>query len=196
MSSARVSRSAVQVMPPGTMFCGPTIFRSGRISAAAKGQPARVGVPWAIVPPALRCSPSQAARCVFIRSATHSQAPVQPATARRTRRIKPAKTRRRGRLLRIRLHIPMRLLAATPPRLYASARKASETGMAAKSVKKVVLAYSGGLDTSVILRWLQTTDHGDGGTSPADLDKGEELEPARRKAEMLGIKEIFVDDLR
>jgi argininosuccinate synthase len=59
-----------------------------------------------------------------------------------------------------------------------------------------VLAYSGGLDTSVILRWLQTTYHCEVVTFTADLGQGEELEPARRKAEMLGIKEIFVDDLR
>jgi argininosuccinate synthase len=68
--------------------------------------------------------------------------------------------------------------------------------MAQRSVKKVVLAYSGGLDTSVILRWLQTTYHCEVVTFTADLGQGEELEPARRKAEMLGIKEIFVDDLR
>jgi argininosuccinate synthase len=68
--------------------------------------------------------------------------------------------------------------------------------MAAKSVKKVVLAYSGGLDTSVILRWLQTTYGCEVVTFTADLGQGEELEPARKKAEMLGIKEIFVDDLR
>ncbi len=68
--------------------------------------------------------------------------------------------------------------------------------MAAKSVKKVVLAYSGGLDTSVILRWLQTTYACEVVTFTADLGQGEELEPARRKAEMMGIKQIFVDDLR
>ncbi len=68
--------------------------------------------------------------------------------------------------------------------------------MAAKHVKKVVLAYSGGLDTSVILRWLQATYHCEVVTFTADLGQGEELEPARRKAEMFGIKEIFVDDLR
>jgi argininosuccinate synthase len=67
---------------------------------------------------------------------------------------------------------------------------------AAKSVKKVVLAYSGGLDTSVILRWLQTTYGCEVVTFTADLGQGEELEPARRKAEMMGIKQIFVDDLR
>jgi argininosuccinate synthase len=66
----------------------------------------------------------------------------------------------------------------------------------AKSVKKVVLAYSGGLDTSVILRWLQTTYGCEVVTFTADLGQGEELEPARRKAEMMGVKQIFVDDLR
>ncbi len=65
-----------------------------------------------------------------------------------------------------------------------------------KDVKKVVLAYSGGLDTSVILRWLQTTYKCEVVTFTADLGQGEELEPARRKAEMFGVKEIFVDDLR
>src|ERR1700753_3055157 len=68
--------------------------------------------------------------------------------------------------------------------------------MAAKSVKKVVLAYSGGLDTSVILKWLQTTYGCEVVTFTADLGQGEELEPARRKAEMAGVKEIFIDDLR
>ncbi len=68
--------------------------------------------------------------------------------------------------------------------------------MRVKDVKKVVLAYSGGLDTSVILRWLQTTYRCEVVTFTADLGQGEELEPARRKAEMLGIKEIFIDDLR
>ncbi len=68
--------------------------------------------------------------------------------------------------------------------------------MRVKDVKKVVLAYSGGLDTSVILRWLQTTCRCEVVTFTADLGQGEELEPARRKAEMMGVKEIFVDDLR
>src|SRR5437764_5695562 len=66
----------------------------------------------------------------------------------------------------------------------------------AGEVKKVVLAYSGGLDTSVILRWLQETDRCEVVTFTADLGQGEELEPARRKAELLGAGEIFVDDLR
>ena len=68
--------------------------------------------------------------------------------------------------------------------------------MRVKDVKKVVLAYSGGLDTSVILKWLQTTYNCEVVTFTADLGQGEELEPARKKAEMFGIKEIFVDDLR
>ena len=68
--------------------------------------------------------------------------------------------------------------------------------MAVKDVKKVVLAYSGGLDTSVILRWLQTTYGCEVVTFTADLGQGEELGPARAKAEMFGVKEIFIDDLR
>ena len=68
--------------------------------------------------------------------------------------------------------------------------------MAVKDVKKVVLAYSGGLDTSVILRWLQITYKCEVVTFTADLGQGEELEPARKKAEMAGVKEIFIDDLR
>jgi argininosuccinate synthase len=68
--------------------------------------------------------------------------------------------------------------------------------MGARDVKKVVLAYSGGLDTSVILRWLQTTYRCEIVTFTADLGQGKELEPARRKAETFGVKEIFVDDLR
>jgi argininosuccinate synthase len=70
-----------------------------------------------------------------------------------------------------------------------------EAGMK-KDVKKVVLAYSGGLDTSVILRWLQDTYGCEVVTFTADLGQGEELEPARKKAEMMGIKEIFIEDLR
>jgi argininosuccinate synthase len=66
----------------------------------------------------------------------------------------------------------------------------------AGDVNKVVLAYSGGLDTSIILKWLQTEYGAEVVTFTADLGQGEELEPARKKAEMLGIKEIYVDDLR
>src|SRR6187401_3606886 len=67
---------------------------------------------------------------------------------------------------------------------------------AAHDVKKVVLAYSGGLDTSIILKWLQTEYGAEVVTFTADLGQGEELEPARRKAEMLGIKEIYIEDVR
>ncbi|MDA8524218.1 argininosuccinate synthase [Alphaproteobacteria bacterium] len=63
-------------------------------------------------------------------------------------------------------------------------------------INKVVLAYSGGLDTSIILKWLQDVYACEVVTFTADLGQGEELEPARAKAEMLGIKEIFIEDLR
>jgi argininosuccinate synthase len=65
-----------------------------------------------------------------------------------------------------------------------------------RDIKKVVLAYSGGLDTSVILKWLQEKYSCEVVTFTADLGQGEELEPARKKAEMFGIREIFVEDLR
>jgi argininosuccinate synthase len=66
----------------------------------------------------------------------------------------------------------------------------------AKDIKKVVLAYSGGLDTSIILKWLQETYDCEVVTFTADLGQGEELEPARKKAEMFGIKDIRIEDLR
>lgn len=65
-----------------------------------------------------------------------------------------------------------------------------------KNVKKVVLAYSGGLDTSVILKWLQDEYQCEVVTFTADLGQGEELEPARSKAKAAGVKEIYIDDLR
>jgi argininosuccinate synthase len=65
-----------------------------------------------------------------------------------------------------------------------------------RDIKKVVLAYSGGLDTSIILKWLQNEYNCEVVTFTADLGQGEELEPARAKAELLGIKEIFIEDLR
>jgi argininosuccinate synthase len=74
--------------------------------------------------------------------------------------------------------------------------RVEDARMRVKDVKKVVLAYSGGLDTSVILRWLQVTYRCEVVTFTADLGQGEELGPARQKAEMFGVKEIFVDDLR
>ncbi|WP_419906939.1 argininosuccinate synthase [Hoeflea sp.] len=67
---------------------------------------------------------------------------------------------------------------------------------APQDVKKVVLAYSGGLDTSIILKWLQTELNAEVVTFTADLGQGDELEPARKKAEMLGIREIYIEDLR
>jgi argininosuccinate synthase len=68
--------------------------------------------------------------------------------------------------------------------------------MSKNTIKKVVLAYSGGLDTSIILKWLKETYNCEVVTFTADLGQGEELEPARKKAEMFGVKEIFIDDLR
>ena len=65
-----------------------------------------------------------------------------------------------------------------------------------KKIKKVVLAYSGGLDTSIILKWLQTEYSCEVVTFTADLGQGEEIEPARKKAELLGIKEIYIEDLK
>jgi argininosuccinate synthase len=85
------------------------------------------------------------------------------------------------------------------------AKKSTPTGAApaapeapADTVKKVVLAYSGGLDTSIILKWLQETYRCEVVTFTADLGQGEELEPARKKAIALGIKKdnIFIEDLR
>ena len=64
------------------------------------------------------------------------------------------------------------------------------------SVNKVVLAYSGGLDTSVIVRWQQDTYACEVVTFTADIGQGEEVEPARAKAESLGVQEIYIDDLR
>jgi argininosuccinate synthase len=63
-------------------------------------------------------------------------------------------------------------------------------------INKVVLAYSGGLDTSVIVRWLQDTYNCEVVTFTADIGQGEEVEPARAKAEALGVKEIYIEDLR
>jgi len=63
-------------------------------------------------------------------------------------------------------------------------------------IKKVVLAYSGGLDTSVILKWLQDTYHCEVVTFTADIGQGEEVEPARRKAKKIGVRHIYVEDLR
>ena len=72
----------------------------------------------------------------------------------------------------------------------------TDTKKPRETVKKVVLAYSGGLDTSVILRWLQETYGCEVVTFTADIGQGEELAPARKKAELMGVKQIFVEDLR
>jgi argininosuccinate synthase len=68
--------------------------------------------------------------------------------------------------------------------------------MAASKIRKVVLAYSGGLDTSVILKWLKEQYACEVVTFTADIGQGEELEPARRKARQMGVKEIYIDDLK
>lgn len=68
--------------------------------------------------------------------------------------------------------------------------------MAQSDIKKVVLAYSGGLDTSIILKWLQDVYDCEVVTFTADIGQGEEVEPARAKAEALGIREIYIEDLR
>src|SRR3954468_23700854 len=68
--------------------------------------------------------------------------------------------------------------------------------LAMSTIKKAVLAYSGGLDTSVILKWLQDTYRCEVVTFTADIGQGEELESVRPKAELLGVREIFIDDLR
>ncbi|HAY44893.1 MAG TPA: argininosuccinate synthase, partial [Gammaproteobacteria bacterium] len=62
-------------------------------------------------------------------------------------------------------------------------------------VNKVVLAYSGGLDTSIILKWLQEEYGCEVVTFTADIGQGEEVEPARKKAEQMGVKDIYIDDL-
>ena len=81
--------------------------------------------------------------------------------------------------------------------VYLVANSKSGSGLPmAKDIKKVVLAYSGGLDTSIILKWLQETYDCEVVTFTADLGQGEELEPARKKAEMFGIKDIRIEDLR
>jgi argininosuccinate synthase len=87
---------------------------------------------------------------------------------------------------------PRRAIVKPAPRSTVAARGVGPSG----EVKKVVLAYSGGLDTSIILKWLQDTYGCEVVTFTADLGQGEELEPARAKAAQFGVKEIFVDDLR
>ena len=68
--------------------------------------------------------------------------------------------------------------------------------MVMATANKVVLAYSGGLDTSVIVRWLQETYQCEVVTFTADIGQGEEVEPARAKAQALGVEEIYIEDLQ
>ena len=68
--------------------------------------------------------------------------------------------------------------------------------MSSTEVNKVVLAYSGGHDTSIILKWLQDVYNCEVVTFTADVGQGEEVEPARAKAEQAGVKEIYIDDMR
>ena len=68
--------------------------------------------------------------------------------------------------------------------------------MSTKNINKVILAYSGGLDTSVILTWLKDTYDCEVVTFTADIGQGEEVEPARAKAKQMGVKEIFIEDLK
>mmetsp|Transcript_21925 Transcript_21925/g.47854 ORF Transcript_21925/g.47854 Transcript_21925/m.47854 type:complete len:448 (-) Transcript_21925:658-2001(-) len=87
--------------------------------------------------------------------------------------------------------------AAIRPRVAPRAAVAAQAAAPkAGKVKKVVLAYSGGLDTSIILKWLQDEYGCEVITFTADLGQGEELEPARAKAEKMGVKKIYIDDLR
>lgn len=74
--------------------------------------------------------------------------------------------------------------------------KTTSTFKKKTTIKKVVLAYSGGLDTSVILKWLQDEYDCEVITFTADIGQGEELAPAKKKAEKFGIKKIYIDDLR
>jgi len=98
--------------------------------------------------------------------------------------------------------IPRKTKDETPPLFYTFAlsgprRPSRSTRLAHMAkIKKVVLAYSGGLDTSVILKWLQETYQCEVVTFTADIGQGEELEPARAKAQKMGVKQIFIDDLK
>ncbi|DBA78482.1 hypothetical protein WJX79_002047 [Trebouxia sp. C0005] len=105
-----------------------------------------------------------------------------------------AQTLRSSSLQGTRLTVPS-ARAAVSSRRNCLIVKASQL-LGGKKVNKVVLAYSGGLDTSVILTWLKETYDCEVVTFTADLGQGEELEPARKRAEEFGVKEIYIDDLR
>ena len=90
----------------------------------------------------------------------------------------------------------IKIPAAKTPAAKTPAAKTPGAKIPAAKIKKVVLAYSGGLDTSVILKWLQENYGCEVITFTADLGQGEELEPAREKAKKMGVKQIFIEDLR
>ena len=98
--------------------------------------------------------------------------------------------------------MPMQACIAVPPdyggqRVPADGPAGPQTGHSmTKDIKKIVLSYSGGLDTSIMLKWLQEHYQAEIITFTADLGQGEELEPARKKAEMFGIKDIRIVDVR
>ena len=104
--------------------------------------------------------------------------------------------RRTGDLLRARTRasVPETRRGRDSAQRFLCSASGSDGG--ASNPKKVVLAYSGGLDTSIILKWLQNTYGCEVVTFTADLGQGEEVEPARKKAEALGIKQIFIEDVR
>src|SRR5207244_4568718 len=112
----------------------------------------------------------------------------------------PAGAPRRGGCGRSDRRSPERGLGRSrksPPRTEGAARiPGAGKEMKDAKVRKVVLAYSGGLDTSVILKWLQDKYGCEVVTFTADIGQGEELEPARQKAKQMGVKSIFVEDLR
>ncbi len=87
-------------------------------------------------------------------------------------------------------------MATKSPARRSTATRTASTPKKKTGVKKVVLAYSGGLDTSVILKWLQDEYDCEVITFTADIGQGEELEPARKKAKQFGIKKIYIEDLR
>src|SRR5690606_16651918 len=145
-----------------------------------------------------RPSPCPASRCPS-RPPNRCLAPRQRPPSRRRHRLLPPPLPEPGRRSSLSL---CRSCLSRPCKSTASAGRipgfpynpVELIGMA--DVKKVVLAYSGGLDTSVILKWLQDTYNCEVVTFTADLGQGEEVEPARAKAQALGVKEIYIDDLR
>src|SRR6185295_3835789 len=126
------------------------------------------------------------AQCTGVRAYRRNTGRLRPADQERLRQVGAGdrQDRRPDRLARrVDARSPLNLRLLPRPRPM-------------HDVKKVVLAYSGGLDTSVILRWLQDTYGCEVVTFTADIGQGEELAPARAKAAAAGVKQIFIDDLR